>query len=136
MIDLYQKLKGLRLLLIDDDEWVRDSLRLFFESEGCHILTLETAEEGLNILNRQNFDIIIIDYRLPGLDGLEFLRRGQKRHPAAMKILISAYGSKKLITEARKLGVHDYIPKPFTSEAIEASLNRLIENRDKDQVPT
>ena len=135
-MDLYQKLKGLKLLLIDDDEWVRDSLCLFFESEGCQILTLETAEEGLNALNKQDFDIIIIDYRLPGLDGLEFLRRVQKRHPAAMKILISAYGSKKLITEARKLGVHDYIPKPFTSEAIEASLNRLIENRDKNQVST
>ena len=136
MMDLYQKLKGLKLLLIDDDEWVRDSMRMFFESEGCHILTLETAEEGLHVLNKKNFDIIIIDYRLPGLDGLEFLRRVQKRHPAAMKILITAYGSEKLFTEARKLGVHEYIPKPFTSEAIEASLNRLIENRDKDQVST
>jgi DNA-binding NtrC family response regulator len=135
-VDLYQKLKGLRLLLIDDDEWVRDSMRLFFESEGCHILTLETAEEGLIVLNKQRFDIIIIDYRLPGLDGLEFLRRIQKKHPAALKILITAYGSEKLFAEARKLGVHDYIPKPFTSEVIEASLNRLIENRYKDQVST
>ena len=123
-------------MLIDDDEWVRDSMRLFFESEECHILTVETAEEGLNVLNKQDFDIIIIDYRLPGLDGLEFLKRIQKRHPVPMKILITAYGSEKLFSKARRLGVHDYIPKPFTSEAIEASLNRLIENRDKDQVST
>ena len=135
-MDLYQKLKGLRLLLIDDDEWVRDSMHLFYECEGCQILTLETAEEGLNVLNKQDFDIIITDYRLPGLDGLEFLRQVQKRHPVAMKILITAYGSEKLFAEARKLGVHEYIPKPFTSEAIEASLNRLIENRDKGQVST
>ena len=135
-MDLYQKLKGLRLLLIDDDEWVRDSMRLFFESEGCHILTMETAEEGLNALKKQDFDIIIIDYRLPGLDGLEFLRRIQKRYPVAMKILITAYVNEKLVAEARKLGVHEYISKPFTSEAIEASLNRLIENRESGQVST
>ena len=78
MVDIYQKLKGLRLLLIDDDEWVRDSMSIFFESEGCHILTLETAEEGLHVLTKQNFDIIIIDYRLPGLDGLEFLKTFEK----------------------------------------------------------
>jgi DNA-binding NtrC family response regulator len=135
-MDLFQKLQDMKLLLIDDDEWVRDSMRLFFESEGCHILTLETAEEGIKILNKQDFDIIIIDYRLPGLDGLEFLRRIQKKHPVVMKILITAYGSEKLFAKARKFGVHDYIPKPITSEAIEASLSRLIKNRDKDQAST
>jgi DNA-binding NtrC family response regulator len=131
-MDLYQKLRGLRLLLIDDDEYVRDSLCLFFESEGCQILTLKTAEEGLNVLNKQDFDIIIIDYRLPGLDGLEFLRQVQKRNLVAMKILITAYGSEKLFAEARKLGVHEYISKPFTSEEIEASLNHLIKKRNEE----
>jgi DNA-binding NtrC family response regulator len=135
-MDLFQKLQDMKILLIDDDEWVRDSLCLFFESEGCHILALETAEEGLEVLDKQDFDIIIIDYRLPGLDGLEFLRRIQKRYPVAMKILITAYGNEKLVAEARKLGVHEYISKPFTSEAIEASLNRLIENRESGQVST
>jgi DNA-binding NtrC family response regulator len=136
MTDLFQKLQDMKILLIDDDEWVRDSLCLFFESEGCHILALETAEEGIKVLDKQDFDIIIIDYRLPGLDGLDFLRRIQKRHPVAMKILITAYGGEKLFAEARKLGVHEYIAKPFTSEAIEASLNRLIENRNNGQVST
>ena len=135
-MDLFQKLQDMQILLIDDDEWVRDSLCLFFESEGCHIIALETAEEGLNVLNKQDFDIIIIDYRLPGLDGLDFLRRIQERYPVAMKILITAYGSEKLFAEAQKLGAHDHIAKPFTSEEIEASLNRLIETRDKDQVST
>ncbi len=135
-MDLFQKLKDMRLLLIDDDEWVRDSLRLFFESEGCCLLALETAEEGLHAMDTQDFDIIFIDYRLPGIDGLEFLRRIQKRNPAAMKILITAYGSEKLFAEARQLGVHDYIAKPFTSEAIEVSLNRLIKKHEQNQVPT
>jgi DNA-binding response OmpR family regulator len=131
-MDLFQKLHDMKILLIEDDEWVRDSLRLFFESENCLIVALETAEEGLQALANQDFDIILIDYRLPGLDGLEFLRLIQKTHSAAMKILITAYGSEELVAEARKLGINDYIPKPFTSEAIEASLNRLIQSRDKN----
>jgi DNA-binding response OmpR family regulator len=131
-MDLFQKLHDMKILLIEDDEWVRDSLRLFFESENCLIVALETAEEGLQALSDQDFEIILIDYSLPGLDGLEFLKLIQKTHSAAMKILITAYGSEELVAEARKLGINDYIPKPFTSEAIEASLNRLIENRDKN----
>jgi two-component system response regulator HydG len=126
----------MKILLIDDDEWIRNSLCLFFESEGCHLLALDTAEEGMKVLDKQDFDIIIIDYRLPGLDGFEFLKRIQGKHPGAMKILITAYGSEKFFAEARKLGAHDFIPKPFTSEAIEASLGRLIEKQEQGQVPT
>ena len=51
--DLFSHLKKMRILLIDDDEWVRDSLRLFFEAEGCSLLALETAEEGLAALKRE-----------------------------------------------------------------------------------
>ena len=131
-MDLFSKLKNLKLLIIDDDEWVRDSLRMYFESEGCNTLALETAEEGLKVLKKQDFNIIIIDYRLPGIDGLEFIRRIQKKHPKALKILITAYGSKDIILEARNAGVQDYIPKPFTSEMVEASLTRLLGNQEHE----
>ena len=64
-MDLFSKLKNLKLLIIDDDEWVRDSLRMYFESEGCNTLALETAEEGLKVLKKQDFNIIIIDDYYP-----------------------------------------------------------------------
>ena len=51
-MDLFSKLKKMRILLIDDDEWIRDSLSLYFEGEGCHLLALETAEEGNEDRNR------------------------------------------------------------------------------------
>jgi len=126
-MDLFNKLKKMKLLLIDDDEWIRDSLSLFFEGEGCHLLAFETAEEALEALKHKTYDIIFIDYRLPGLDGLEFLRQIQSKHPDAAKILITAYGDNEVILEAKQLGVLDIINKPFTSEDIETSLSRLIE---------
>ena len=127
-MNLFGKLKRMQMLLIDDDEWIRDSLSLFFEGEGCHLLALETAEEGIEALKKQDYDIIIADYKLPGIDGLEFLRRIQESHPDVMKVLITAYGSEEVVSEAKRLGARDFIQKPFTSEAVEESLSRLIVN--------
>ena len=128
-MDLFRRLKEMRILLIDDDEWIRDSLTVFFESEGCHLLALETAEEGIDALKRQAYDIIIADYRLPGMDGLEFFRQLEKSHPGVLKILITAYRSEEVVSEADRMGVHDFINKPFSSKTIEESLSRVIENR-------
>jgi len=122
----------MKILLIDDDEWIRDSLTLFFESERCHLLALETAEEGLDALKRQAYDIIIADYRLPGMDGLEFFKHLEKSNPGVLKILITAYRSEEVVSEADRMGIHDFINKPFSSKTIEESLSRLIENGESN----
>ena len=120
----------MRILLVDDDEWIRDSLSLFFEAEGCHVLALETAEEAMQVLNSQSYDIIISDYRLPGMDGLELLSVVRKFHPHAMKILFTAHGNMDLVSEAIRIGIDDLIEKPFTTEMIKESLNLLIEKHE------
>jgi len=130
-MDLFSKLKAMKLLLIDDDQWIRDSLSIFFEGEGCHLLVVETAEDGLEELKSQDYDIIIADYRLPGMDGLEFLKRSQETNPNAIRVLITAYGNSEIFSKAYKLGVQDCINKPFTIETIEESLLRLMEAGEK-----
>ena len=125
-MNLYEKLRSMKILLIDDDEWIRDSLKIFFESEGCLIDAFETAEEALKALKKQPYDIIMVDYRLPGMDGLDFLKRISELYPNVKKILITAYGNSALISEAMQVGIQDFIEKPFTTETIEASLSRLI----------
>ena len=125
-MELFNNLQGITTLLIDDDEWIRDSLTLLFESESCSLVALETAEDGIKALTKQSYDIIIVDYRLPGMNGLEFLEWIQDYNPDAVKILITAYSDKDLISRAQKIGVQDFIEKPFTSEAIHKSLSRLI----------
>lgn len=127
-MELFSELKKMNTLLIDDDEWIRDSLTLFFESEGCHLTALETAETGLIALDKQHYDIIIADYKLPGMNGIEFLKQVQESNPNAIKILITAYGSKEVVAEAGKVGIQDFIEKPISSDIIEGSLSSLIQN--------
>jgi len=131
-MDLFSKLKEMKIILIDDDKWIRDSLSIFFEYEGCHLLAFETAEEAMEELKMHDCDIIIVDYKLPGMDGLALLKRIQDSHLDAMKILITAYRSEVVISEAINMGVKEIIEKPFTSKIIEATLSRLIEARKKN----
>lgn len=129
-MDVFSKLRNMKILIIDDDEWIRDSLRIFFEAEGCFVVVLETAEEGLAELKYQTYGLIIVDYKLPGLNGLEFLKRTHDEHSDAMKVLITAYRTDSVISEARKLKIHGFIEKPFTSESLMDSLAHLIEMRE------
>ena len=122
---MFNKLRDLKTLLVDDDEFIRDSLRLMFGARGCYLLAVETAEEALEVLKGQDYDIIITDYKLPGMDGLEFCKQIHETHPHTMMVLITAYGSRAVEDEASNIGVHELIEKPITSESIEASLERL-----------
>jgi len=127
IMDLFKELKKMKVLLIDDDEWIRDSLTLFFESEQCHLNAVESAEEGLELLRDQRYDIIITDYWLPGINGLEFFKRIFETNRNAIKILITAHGSPEVSDEAKKLRVNALIAKPFTSNTVVNVLSQLVE---------
>lgn len=130
---LFQKLKEMKTLLVDDDEWIRDSMTLFFEDEGCDLLAVDTAEEGLEKLKGQQYDVIIADYRLPGMDGLEFMSKIRHSHPNAVKLLITAYGSREVFSKASSLGVQGFIDKPFTIDTIQEALSRVIRKNEKQE---
>lgn len=133
-MDIFGKLRNMRILLVDDDEWIRDSLTLYFENEGCCLLAVETAEEALSALDCQEYEIIIADYKLPDMDGIEFFKRIQGRFSHTIRILISAFGNEELISKARSIGVEEYIDKPFGTRAIVESLSRLIGDRDSAEI--
>jgi len=125
-MDLFSKIKESGILLVDDDEWIRDALSIYFEAEGCHISAYKTAEQALAAMRRKKFDIIITDYKLPGIDGIAFLKRIQRSHPKAVKIMITAYPSEAVVRQAKQAGAQQLLPKPFTSETIEACLSQLL----------
>lgn len=120
-----------RILLIDDDAWIRDSMAVFFESEGSCFLALETAEDGLDELAQRDYDIVICDYRLPGMDGLSFFER--IRGKKSVKLLITAYGTDTLPAEARAAGVDGYLVKPLDMHVIESELRHLVKTRQSDR---
>lgn len=125
-MNIFEKLKKMELMLVDDDEWIRDSMRIFFENEGCNLITVETAEEALKIINKQHFDIIIADFRLPGINGIKLFEHVRNSNRGLIKILITAYMDKKVISDSKNAGIDDLIEKPFTSETIEKVLSKFL----------
>jgi DNA-binding NtrC family response regulator len=128
-MDLFARLQGMNVLLVEDDQWIRDSLRRFFANENCALMVVETGEDALEIVKGSACDIIITDYRLPGMDGLAFLKKAQGVNPRFKKILLTAYMTEPVISEAFRLGVHEFIEKPFSTEELEEALVRVLEKK-------
>ena len=129
----FNELKQVKTLLVDDDEFIRGSLSMAFHNKGCAMRVAETAEEGLQALQEETFDIIISDFRLPGIDGLKFLKMAGITHPQAVKFLITAYKDDHIFSDAIRMGVHEFIEKPFAVKAfielLAISLKRQMKNK-------
>jgi DNA-binding NtrC family response regulator len=120
----------MKTLLVDDNELIRDALSLAFMNKGCFLQAFETAEEGLRTLEKESFNIIISDLKLPGIDGLEFLRQANVYQPNTVKVLITACGVDGLASQASAIGVNGYIEKPFIIKKLIKSLAFLVEKHN------
>lgn len=129
----FNELKQVKTLLVDDDELIRDSLKIAFATKGCSMRVAETAEEGLQAIKEEQFDIIISDFRLPGMNGLEFFKLATLNHPDSVNILITAYRDEYLFSEAVRMGITEFIDKPFSvknlAELLAVSLKRQTKKR-------
>lgn len=126
-MELCDLLKNTKILLIDDDQYIRNSLAYYFKKKTLAFVTLESAEEALELLKLEPFDIIICDYKLPRMNGLDFFFRLYELQPEALRIFITAYASDAVAIRAGGIGIDDFIEKPFTTKDIEESLQRLLE---------
>jgi DNA-binding NtrC family response regulator len=129
----FNQLKQVKTLLVDDDELIRDSLCMAFKNKGCFMRVAGTAEEGLQAIKEEQFDIIISDFRLPGMNGLDFLKLAILAHPQAVNILITAYRDEYLFTEAIRMGVTEFIDKPFSVKALAELLAVSLKRRAKNE---
>jgi DNA-binding NtrC family response regulator len=130
----FNELKQVKTLLVDDDELIRDSLKIAFATKGCSMRVAETAEEGLQAIKEERFDIIISDFRLPGMNGLDFLKLATVTHPQAVNILITAYRDEYLFSEAVRLGITEFIDKPFSVKALVELLAVSLRRRAKKRI--
>ena len=111
-------MKQVKILIVDDEEPVRKLLKHIVETEGYHALTAANSEEALAIYQPGEFQVMLIDIRLPGMDGIELLKTIKVGGDTVPVIMISAYGTVDSAVEAMRLGAFDYITKPFDNNDI------------------
>ena len=124
-----------RLLLIDDEEDVRYSIKRIFDSPEVELATAASGEEGLKVIPKFKPDLVLMDVRMAGMNGLETLRRIRANDPKLLVILMTAYGTTQTAIEAMKLGAYDYLLKPFDIQKLKDIVgNALKAARDMKQI--
>ncbi len=111
------------ILIIEDNAYVREAFDLTLKSCGLNALVVTTAEEGLEAVRKQPFNVIISDYRLPGMNGVEFFTKAKAYTPETIKVLISAYGFDDIGSDAKSIGVDHLFIKPFSIQKLLSRLN-------------
>jgi DNA-binding response OmpR family regulator len=114
------------ILIIDDEPRICDTLVQALEPAGHHIFTALTGSAGLAVANERPLDLVLLDLRLPDMDGLEVLRRLIDQHPAIRVIILTAHGSVPNAVEAMKLGAVDFVQKPMSLRSIREVVERTL----------
>ena len=110
------------ILVVDDEAIVRESIRDWLKDAGYQVATAESGEEALEMIDKQDFSMLVLDLRLPGMHGLKVLKEVKAKRPNIKSIIITAYPADLSQTEAKKLGAIDYLIKPV----FPADLEKLI----------
>jgi two-component system response regulator AtoC len=116
-----------RILIVDDDEGLRDSLQLFLTAEGYDAVAAPDAPGALARLSAEPIDLVLCDVRMPGMDGMELLPEILRQVPGATVILMSAYGASDLAVEALRRGAYDYLAKPFQPSEVLLAIRKARE---------
>ncbi|MCK4768193.1 MAG: response regulator [Desulfobacula sp.] len=122
-----QHKKSPQIMLIDSDEHVRDSLKILFDSSQTNFLIFKSAAEGLNSLKYQKIDMVISDYFLPDMNGVEFLKQVAKKNSDIARILMATIVNDDLKLEILKAGIDRFIEKPLTVASLDTIINELRE---------
>ena len=118
-----------RILIVDDDAIIRDSLCEFLKLEGYKCNGTEGVAEALSELERQRYNLVLTDVNMPESDGFELLRIVRKRYPDVVTIVITGYGTIESAVEAMKMGAYDYMTKPIVDDEIRMIVGRAVEQQ-------
>lgn len=126
MSDLYD----FNILVVEDDQKMRNALQMILSKEGYQVEALESAEEALERIRVRTYDLLISDIKLPGLDGMELLTAVRNFNPNTSIIMITAYATVDQAVIAMKAGAEDYISKPFNLEEIKIVVRKVRERQE------
>ena len=118
-----------RILVIDDEAAIRDSLRMTLEYEGYEVIGAATGQEGLVLAEREAPDLVLLDVKMPGMDGLDVLERLRTMNETLPVVVVSGHGTISTAVEATKKGAFDFIEKPFAADRVLVSLRNALDQR-------
>jgi len=118
-----------KILVVDDELDIREGLELLLTSEGYGVELAQNGTEGLQKLERQGYDLVLLDLMMPDLSGMDVLREVRGRDPETPIFMITAYGSVEAAVDALKLGANDYFSKPWDNEKLIIEIARMIDRR-------
>ena len=118
-----------RLLIVEDEETLRESLKRVFQREGYQVMAVGSAETALDLFEEGAFDLIVTDIILPGITGIELLKKVKEVHPEQTVIIITAYASLETAVETLRAGAYDYIVKPIIHEEIKQIVKNALRQR-------
>jgi DNA-binding NtrC family response regulator len=121
------------LLIVDDEQIVRDSLGKWFQEEGYKVGLAESAQQALTQMARDRFDLALVDVKMPGTDGIELQRRLREVAPGLIVIIMTGYASVESAVTALKNGAYDYVTKPFDPDDIAHSVRNALAHRRAEQ---
>jgi two-component system, NtrC family, response regulator HydG len=125
-------LKG-KLLIVDDEFSVRDSLGKWFREEGYEIATAESASEALTKLAEQKFDLALLDIKMRGTDGIELQRRIREIDPSIITIMMTGYASVDTAVVAMKNGAYDYLTKPLDPDEVAHKISKALSHKRAEE---
>jgi two-component system response regulator PilR (NtrC family) len=118
-----------RILVVDDERSMREMLGILLRRDGHDITIAESGRDAIALLEKQAFDLVVSDVKMPDVSGVEVIRAAREVNPAVIAILITAFGSRELIEEVAELGVDDYVEKPFNVEVLKFRIRKELERR-------
>ena len=118
-----------RILIVDDDKGVREAIKMTLEYEGYECLFARSGQEGLDLIAGESPDLVLLDVKMPGMDGLEVLRRMRERGDTAPVIVISGHGTISTAVEATKQGAFTFLEKGFAGDVLMLNMRNALEHR-------
>lgn len=121
--------KNMRIMIVDDEEIVRESLFYWFEKGGHTVEKASSGFEALEKLEKVSIDMMFVDIKMPGMDGLELLGKVKADYPDTIVVIITAYGSIESAIKAMQLGASDYLLKPFKPEQLSLVMEKITQQK-------
>jgi two-component system, NtrC family, nitrogen regulation response regulator NtrX len=116
-----------RILVVDDEAEIRRSVRMILEYEGFEVLEASSGPDGVSIVERESPDLVFLDIKMPGMDGLDALQRIKTSNEALPVVIISGHGTVSTAVEATKAGAFDFIEKPLTTERVLVTIRNALD---------